>query len=95
MSIFHPVRRAANLSKKISSLKLFLEISKTITNSYFELKNSSLLRIDNDFLKNFKDFKRIIKIQFKENVLEGKFNYITKNGELELITSHKKLLIYF
>ena len=44
---------------------------------------------------NFKDFKRIIKIKFKEKVLEGKFNSITKNGELVLITSKKKLVINF
>ena len=94
-NLSYPTTSLTNLSKKISSLKLFLEISKTITNSYFELKNSSLLRIDNDFLKNFKDFKRIIKIKLKEKVLEGKFNSITKNGELVLITSQKKLLINF
>ena len=76
-NLSYPTTSLANLSKKISSLKLFLEISKSITNNYFELKNSSLLRIDNDFLKNFKDFKRIIKIKFKEKVLEGKFNSIT------------------
>ena len=43
-----------------------------------------MLKIDSNFLMNFKDFKRIIKIKFKEKVLEGKFNSITKNGELEL-----------
>ena len=40
--------------------------SKTITNNYFELKYPSMLKIDSNFLMNFKDFKRIIKIKFKE-----------------------------
>ena len=54
-----------------------------------------MLKIDGNFLMNFKDFKRIIKIKFKEKVLEGKFNSITKNGELVLITPQKKLVINF
>ena len=91
----YPTTSLANFSKNISPLKLFLEISKTITHNYFELKYPSMLKIDGNFLMNFKDFKRIIKIKFKEKVLEGKFNSITKNGELELVTSQKKLVINF
>ena len=94
-NLCYPTTSLRNFSKKISPLNLFLEISKTIANSYFELKNSSLLKIDDNFLKNFKDFKRIIKIKFKEKVLEGEFNSITKNGELVLVKSKKKLLINF
>ena len=63
-----------NFSKNISPLKLFLEISKILTINYFELKNPSLLKINKNFLKNFKDFDRIIKIKFKKS-LEGKFSF--------------------
>ena len=94
-NLCYPTTSLSNLSKKISPLKLFLEISKIITNNYFELKYPSMLKIDSNFLMNFKDFKRIIKIKFKEKVLEGKFNSITKNGELELVTPQKKLVINF
>ncbi len=94
-NLSYPTTSLSNLSKKISPLKLFLEISKIITNNYFELKYPSMLKIDSNFLMNFKDFKRIIKIKFKEKVLEGKFNSITKNGELELVTPQKKLVINF
>ncbi len=94
-NLSYPTTSLSSLSKNISPLKLFLEISKTITNNYFELKYPSILKIDNNFLMNFKDFNRIIKIKFKEKVLEGKFNSITKNGELELVTSQKKLVINF
>ena len=94
-NLSYPTTSLINSSKKISPLKLFLEISKILTNNYFELKNSSLLKVDDNFLKNFKDYKRIIKIKFKEKVLEGKFNSITKRGELVLATPKKKLLLNF
>ena len=42
-NLSYPTTSLVNF-KKISPLKLFLEISKTITNNYFELKNSSLLK---------------------------------------------------
>ena len=63
----YPTTSLANFSKNISPLKLFLEISKILTINYYELKNPSLLKINNNFLKNFKDFERIIKIKFKKN----------------------------
>ncbi len=94
-NLCYPTTSLKKFSKKLSPLKLFLEISKTLTKNYYELKNSSLLKIDNNFLKNFKDFKRIIKIKFKEKILEGKFNSITENGELVLVTPKKKLIINF
>ena len=50
-NLSYPTTSLSNFSKKISPLKLFLEISKTITNNYFELKYSSLLKIDGNFLK--------------------------------------------
>ena len=94
-NLCYPTTSLKKFSKKLGPLKLFLEISKTLTKNYYELKNSSLLKIDNNFLKNFKDFKRIIKIKFREKILEGKFNSITENGELVLVTPKKKLIISF
>jgi len=94
-NLSYPTASLRNFSKSISPLVLFLEISKTLTTNYYELKKPSLLKIDNNFLKNFKDFKRIIKIKFKEKILEGTFNSITKNGELVLVTQKKNLIINF
>ncbi|MAI29528.1 MAG: biotin--[acetyl-CoA-carboxylase] ligase [Rickettsiales bacterium] len=94
-NLCYPTISLGNLSKTITPLKLFLEISKILSSNYYELKNSSMLKIDNDFLKNFKDFKRVVKIKFKEKILEGKFSSITKNGELVLTTSKEKLIINF
>ena len=94
-NLFYPTISLRNFSKTISPLKLFLEISKILTKSYDELQNLSSLKIDNDFLNNFKDFKRIVKIKLKEEVVEGEFSSITKNGELVLVTPQKKLIINF
>ncbi len=94
-NLCYPTISLINFSKTISPLKLFLEISKILTKSYYELKNPLSLKIDNDFLNNFKDFKRIVKIKLKEEVVEGEFSSITKNGELVLVTPQKKLIINF
>ena len=42
-----------------------------------------------------KKVKRIVKIKLKEEVVEGEFSSITKNGELVLVTPQKKLIINF
>ena len=91
----YPTTSLANFSKNVSPLKLFLEISKILTVNFYELKNSSLLVVDENFLKNFKDFEKIIKIKFKKKTLKGKFSSITQNGELVLINNKKKLIINF
>ena len=91
----YPTTSLANFSKNISPLKLFLEISKILTINFYELKNSSLLTINNNFLKKFKDFEKKIKIKFKKKTLEGKFSSITQNGELVLITKKRNLTINF
>ena len=91
----YPTTSLANFSKNVSPLKLFLEISKILTVNFYELKNSSLLVVDENFLKNFKDFEKIIKIKFKKKTLEGRFSSITQNGELVLINNKKKLIINF
>ena len=91
----YPTTSLANFSKNVSPLKLFLEISKILTVNFYELKNSSLLVVDENFLKNFKDFEKIIKIKFKKKTLEGRFISITQNGELVLINNKKKLIINF
>ena len=91
----YPTTSLANFSKNVSPLKLFLEISKILTVNFDELKNSSLLEVDKNFLKNFKDFEKIIKIKFKKKTLEGRFSSITQNGELVLINNKKKLIINF
>ena len=91
----YPTTSLANFSKNVSPLKLFLEISKILTVNFYELKNSSLLVVDENFLKNFKDFEKIIKIKFKKKTLEGRFTSITQNGELVLINNKKKLIINF
>tara|TARA_Y100000589_G_C26886211_1_gene520131 strand:- start:23 stop:706 length:684 start_codon:yes stop_codon:yes gene_type:complete len=94
-NLCYPTISLRNFSKTISPLKLFLEISKMLTKNYNDLKKSSSIEIDNNFLNNFKDFKKIVKVKLKEKVIEGKFNSITNNGELELVTSQKKLIINF
>jgi len=91
----YPTTSLANFSKNVSPLRLFLEISKTLTVNFYELKNSSLFVVDASFLKNFKDFEKIIKIKFKKKTLEGRFTSITQNGELVLINNKKKLIINF
>ena len=91
----YPTTSLSNFSKNISPLKLFLEISKILSVNFCELKNPSFLTINKNFLKNFKDFDRIIKIKFKKKTLEGKFSSITQNGELVLLTQKKNLIINF
>ena len=91
----YPTTSLANFSKNVSPLRLFLEIAKILTVNFDELKNSSLLEVDKNFLKNFKDFEKIIKIKLKKKTLKGKFSSITQNGELVLINNKKKLIINF
>tara|TARA_B100000035_G_scaffold305996_1_gene307509 strand:+ start:1528 stop:2250 length:723 start_codon:yes stop_codon:yes gene_type:complete len=91
----YPTISLGNFSKNVSPLKLFLEISKILTTNFYELKNSSLFIVDENFLKNFKDFKKKIKIKFKTKTLEGRFSSITQNGELVLINNKKKIIINF
>ena len=91
----YPTTSLANFSKNISPIKLFLEISKILSTNFYEIKNSSLLTINYNFLKKFKDFEKIIKIKFKKKTLEGKFSSITHNGELVLITKKRNLIINF
>ncbi len=94
-NLSYPTTSLANFEKTQGPLKLFLEISRILTNNLYQLKKSSLLKIDNNFLKNFKDFKKIVKINFNEQKIEGQFSSISKNGELILVTPQKTFIINF
>ena len=94
-NVSYPTDSLSKYLKKIDAITLFFKISKMFTNFVSELNNDLLFTIDEKFLKNFKDYKRQIKIKVKKRTFEGEFSSLSHYGELLLLKNNKIKKINF
>tara|TARA_X000001036_G_scaffold368733_1_gene354486 strand:- start:354 stop:1076 length:723 start_codon:yes stop_codon:yes gene_type:complete len=80
----------SEFSNDKNPLKIFLQISKQIDLSLPELKNKKLFDANEKFLKNFKDYRKKIKIKINNNFYEGKFLGINDFGQLLIDNNNVK-----
>ncbi len=94
-NIDYPSISISQFSNINDPINLFLDLSKNFTASLNDFKNAELIKLDQNFMKNFKDIGKEIKVKVCNEIIKGKFLRINKYGHLILNTKNKIIKINY
>ena len=67
---------------RVDPVKLFLSISKKLSDSLYNFDNKNLIEPNSEFLKNFEGIGEIINIKLGSRLIKGRFLEVDNNGHL-------------
>ena len=78
----YPTTCLSFFNYRVDPVKLFLSISKKLSDSLYNFDNKNLIEPNSEFLKNFEGIGEIINIKLGSRLIKGRFLEVDNNGHL-------------